>query len=230
MNVRRWLSWAGAALAGAALFGCAEEDGSSGPMNGQIGGVQGNESCEEEEAAIGLEDASPLGFSAAEVAAAVSGERSAPLTWAKGGSTTVTLSVGAPVAARFVTSTTPTGTPSNGQEIGLAVDCSDYLKIDVPLSFATEDGAFAEAFSISLTARQADTATFYHSIDLAALEGSYQVTEVDPAEFREVRVHLSGTLGSSAVSGKISGTAESFPSGDGPDATVSAQLFDVATF
>lgn len=230
MNERRWLSWASAVLGSVVLFGCVEEDGDSGPMNGQIGGVHGGETCQEEEEPIGLDDASPLGFSAAEVIAAVSGERTAQLTWAKGGSTTATLSVGAPVAARFVESTVATGTPPNGQEPAIAVVCSDYLEIDVPLSFSTEDGAFAETFSLTLRATQADTAAFYHSIDLSALEGSYQVTEVDPAEFNKLWVYLSGTISGSAVSGEITGMAESFPSGSGPDATVSATRFDVAEF
>ncbi|MGK3994281.1 hypothetical protein [Sorangium sp. So ce1024] len=225
-----WLSFAFLAVTGAGLFGCIDAAG-GGPQGGQIGGVHGSEGgCDEVAEDIGADVASPLGFSANDVIAALSGERSAPLTWAKGGSTTATVALGELVSARFVRSTLGEGSGPGGAEPALALECSDYLKIEVPLAFSTEDGAFDETFTVALRATQVDAASFYHRLDLDALEGSYEVTEVDPAEFREVTVYLSGTLSSSAVTGRISGTAESHPSGSGPDATVSARLFDVAEF
>ncbi|WP_437593611.1 hypothetical protein [Sorangium sp. So ce1000] len=229
MGERRWLSLAFAAVAGVGLLGCGDGAG-GGPQGGQIGGVHGAEGgCDEEKEDIGADDVSPLGFSARAALTAVSGERSAPLTWAKGGSTTATLSVGELVAARFVRSTVAEGDPS-GAEPALAADCSDHLQIDVPLAFSTEDGAFDESFAVTLRVPRVDAASFFYKIDLAALQGSYEVTEVDPAEFKEVIVYLSGALSGDAVSGTISGVAESYPTGSGPDGSVSAQQFGVAQF
>ncbi|WP_437580810.1 hypothetical protein [Sorangium sp. So ce887] len=229
MSERRWLSLAFAAATGVGLLGCVDGAG-GGPQGGQIGGVQVEEGgCDEEREDIGADDVSPLGFSAREALSAISGERSAPLTWAKGGSTTATVSVGELVASRFVRSTLADSEPG-GAETTLAVDCSDHLQIDVPLAFSTEDGAFDESFAVTLRISQIDDVSFYHKIDLAALQGSYEVTEVDPAEFRKVIVYLSGTLSSSAVSGMISGIAESHPTGSGPDSSVSARPFSVAEF
>ncbi|MGK3963734.1 hypothetical protein WMF38_06105 [Sorangium sp. So ce118] len=235
MSERRWLSWVLAAVTGVGLLGCVDNEGGP-PQGGQIGGVQGVEGgCDEEAEDIGADVVSPLGFSANEVIAALSGERSAPLAWAKGGSTTAAVSLGELVSARFVRSQPakgggPEGSGPGVAEPALAVDCSDHLRIEAPLAFATEDGAFDESFSITLRARQVDDASYYHKIDLDALQGSYEVTEVDPAEFREVLVYLSGTLSSSAAHGTISGTAETHPIGSGPEGVVGAQLFNVAEF
>lgn len=232
MIVRRGLtcSWVRAVMASLVLIGCVDDAG-SGPQSGQIGGVYGEGGiCDDQKEPVGVTDVTPLGFSASDVISSISGERTAPLTWAKGGSTTATVLVGTPTAARFVESTRKEGSPSGGPEPGFAVECSDRLEIDVPLSFSTADGAFAETLEVTLRAERVDAASFYHELDLSALEGSYQVTEVDPSAYKQVRVYLSGTIDSSAVTGEISGTAESYPSGSGPDATVSASLFEVAAF
>ncbi|XYI02744.1 hypothetical protein ACMHYB_24535 [Sorangium sp. So ce1128] len=235
MSERRWLSWVLAAVTGVGLLGCVDGTGGA-PQGGQIGGVHGAEGgCDEEAEDIGADVASPLGFSARDVLSALSGERSAPLTWAKGGSTTATLSLGELVSARFVRSQVaegggPEGSGPGATEPAIAVDCADHLQIDVPLAFSTEDGAFDESFAVTLRAAQVDAAGFLHKIDLEALQGSYEVTEVDPADFKEVIVYLSGTLSSSAVHGTISGSAESHPVGSGPDGSVSAQPFNVAEF
>ncbi|WP_437615701.1 hypothetical protein WMF20_19265 [Sorangium sp. So ce834] len=229
MSERRWLSLAFAAAASVGLFGCIDSAGGA-PQGGQIGGVQNAEDgCDEEKEDIGADDVSPLGFSAREALSALSGERSAPLAWAKGGSTTATVAAGELVAARFVRSTVAASEPG-GAEPALAVDCADHLQLDVALAFSTEDGAFDESFAVTLRVPQVGAGRFFHRIDLDALQGSYEVTEVDPTEFREVVVYLSGELTGSAVSGTIHGIAESHPIGTGPDAVVSAQPFSVADF
>ncbi|WP_437900468.1 hypothetical protein [Sorangium sp. So ce124] len=230
MRERRWLSWVVAVATSVGLFGCVDGAGGA-PQGGQIGGVHGAEGgCDEEKEDIGADDVSPLGFSARAALTEISGERSAPLTWAKGGSTTATVSVGELIAARFVRSTVAEGGDSSGAEPALALDCSDHLQIDVPLAFSTEDGAFDESFAVTLRVPRVDAASFFYKIDLSALQGSYEVTEVDPAEFKAVTVYLSGALSSGAVSGAISGIAESHPTGSGPDGSVSARQFGVAQF
>ncbi|AUX41652.1 hypothetical protein SOCE26_030740 [Sorangium cellulosum] len=228
MSERRWLSWVIAAAMCAALSGCGE--GAS--AGGQIGGVTENagDGCDHEKEDIGLDEASPLGFSANDALATVAGERSAELVWAKGGTTTATFSVGAPTAARFVRSTEGTGSGLGLAELAPAEGCADHLEIDVPLGFLTGDGAFAELLPATLRASQAGAATFHHDLDLDALEGTYEVTEVDPSEFRKVYVYLSGTLSADAVIGGVSGIAESHPSGSGPEASVSALPFNIAEF
>ncbi|AGP36644.1 hypothetical protein SCE1572_20380 [Sorangium cellulosum So0157-2] len=255
-----------AAVMSVGLWGCVSGDG-GGPSDdaapgGQIGGVHVEEGgCDEERVDIGVDDVSPLGFSAREALSALSGERSAPLAWSKGGSATATVAAGELVAARFVRSTVATvatvdggvaagelvaarfvrstvatvatvakSGPGGAESTAIAADCADHLQLDVPLAFSTEDGAFDESFAVTLRVPQVGAGRFFHRIDLDALQGSYEVTEVDPTEFREIFVYLSGELTGSAVSGTISGIAESHPIGTGPDSSVSGQPFSVADF
>ncbi|KYG04742.1 hypothetical protein BE21_44990 [Sorangium cellulosum] len=223
-----------AAVMSVGLWGCVSGDG-GGPSDdaapgGQIGGVHVEEGgCDEERVDIGADDVSPLGFSARDALSALSGERSAPLAWSKGGSATATVAAGELVAARFVRSTVADSGPG-GAEPALAADCADHLQLDVPLAFSTEDGAFDESFAVTLRVPEVGAGRFFHRIDLDALQGSYEVTEVDPTEFREVFVYLSGELTGSAVSGTISGMAEDHPVGTGPEGSVSALPFSVADF
>ncbi|WP_437941786.1 hypothetical protein [Sorangium sp. So ce341] len=235
MRERLCLSWAVAAVMSVGLWGCGSGDG-GGPSDdaapgGQIGGVHVVEGgCDEEKEDIGADDVSPLGFSARDALSALSGERSTPLAWSKGGSTAATVAAGELVAARFVRSTVADSGPGGAESTALAADCADHLQLDVPLAFSTEDGAFDESFAVTLRVPQVGEGRFFHRIDLDALQGSYEVTEVDPTEFREVFVDLSGALTGSAVSGTISGMAEDHPIGTGPEASVSAQPFSVADF
>ena len=92
---------------------------------GQIGGVHVEEGgCDEERVDIGVDDVSPLGFSAREALSALSGERSAPLAWSKGGSATATVAAGELVAARFVRSTVADSGPGGAESTAIAADCA----------------------------------------------------------------------------------------------------------
>jgi hypothetical protein len=235
MRERRWLTWVIVAATSVGLFGCVDgvDRGPSDnrPQGGQIGGVF--RGCEEEAEDIGADDVSPLGFSARDVASAVSGERSVSLLWRGVESTTATFSVGELVAARLVRSTEPDLGESSGSTELYPSACSDYVQVDVPLAFSTEDGVFDEALVVKLRAFEPDVADFVHWFDLAALQGSYEVTEIDPAEFREVRVHLYGKLSPGAIEGSIGGRGDGYPIGGRPEGSVYSgytELFDVAEF
>ncbi|CAN93521.1 MULTISPECIES: hypothetical protein [Sorangium] len=235
MRERRWLSWLVAAVMSAGLSGCADGVGQGPPDNrpqgGQIGGVY--RGCDWEAEDIDADDVSPLGFSARDVASAVSGERSVPLLWRGDKSTTATFSVGELVAARLVRSTEPDPGESSGSTELYPSACSDHVQVDVPLAFSTEDGVFDESLVVKLRAYQPDVADFVHWFDLAALQGSYEITEIDPAEFREVRVHLYGKLSPGAIEGSIGGRGDGYPIGGRPEGSVYSgytELFDVAEF
>ncbi|WP_437916620.1 hypothetical protein WME73_19070 [Sorangium sp. So ce302] len=235
MREQRWLSWVIVAATSVGLFGCVDEvdrgPSDNRPQGGQIGGVF--RGCDEEAEDIGADDVSPLGFSARDVASAVAGERSVPLMWRGDESTTATFSVGELVAARLVRSTEPDLGESSGSEALYTSPCSDYVQVDVPLRFSTEDGVFDESLVVKLRAYQPDVADFVHWFDLAALQGSYEVTGIDPAEFREVRVFLYGKLSPGAIDGSIGGRGDGYPIGGRPEGSVYSdytELFDVAEF
>ncbi|MGK3977745.1 hypothetical protein WMF38_39305 [Sorangium sp. So ce118] len=213
-------------------------DGRSGALDGQIGGVNGP--CTARSEIIGVEDASRLGFSANDAISAISGARSATLAWAKGGSTTVTVSAGAPLTARFVHFTRSgvqytaggDGPPEDPVD-SMARSCPfghPFLEIDVPLSFSTEDGAFADSLPVTLRAGNREAVTYIHVIYPLQVQGSYRITEVDPAEVDDVRLVLYGTIRSSTITGKLKGLTPGNPNGTGEGPDTRGRRFDVAEF
>ncbi|WP_437809849.1 hypothetical protein [Sorangium sp. So ce1078] len=227
----------------AALFGGSDgagsgTDGRSGALGGPIIGVEGP--CTARSEIIGVEDASRLGFSANDVVSAISGARSATLTWAKGGSTTVTVSAGAPLTARFVHFTRAgvqhaagDDGPPNAPVDLMATSCpggAPLLEIDVPLSFSTEDGAFADSFPVTLRAARRDAVTYIHVIYPSQIRGSYRITEVDPAQLDDVRLVLFGTIRRSTITGKLQGLAPGNPNGTGEGPGTRGRRLDVAEF
>ena len=236
-------SWVGALMLSAALLGDSDgagsgADGRSGALGVQIGGMDGP--CTARSEIIGVEDASRLGFSANDVVSAISGARSATLTWAKGGSTAVTVSAGAPLTARFVHFTrsgvqyTAGGDgPPDDPVAPVATSCpgaDPLLEIDVPLRFSTEDGAFADSLPVTLRAGSRDAVTYIHVFYPLQVQGSYRITEVDPAEVDDVRLVLYGTIRGSTITGKLQGLTPGNPNGTGEGPDTRGRRFDVAEF
>ncbi|XXX74787.1 hypothetical protein WMF30_44760 [Sorangium sp. So ce134] len=227
-----------AALVGGSDGAGGGADSRSGALGGQSGGVDGP--CTARSEIIDVEDASRLGFSANDVVSAIAGARSATLTWAKGGSTTVTVSAGAPLTARFV-HFTRSGVQSAAGDDGPRADPVDptatscpggrpLLEIDVPLSFSTEDGAFADAFPVTLRAARRDAVTYIHVIYPFQIRGSYRITDVEPAEVDDLRLVLFGTIRGSTITGKLQGLAPGNPDGAGEGPATRGRRLDVAEF
>ncbi|WP_437568586.1 hypothetical protein [Sorangium sp. So ce542] len=227
----------------AALLGGSDGVGSatdrlSGALGGLSGGADGP--CTARSESIGVEDASRLGFSANDVVSAISGARSATLSWAKGGSTIVTVSAGAPVAARFVRFTRsavestaggdgPPEDPADLREAGCPGG-APLLEIDVPLRFSTDDGAFADSFPVTLRAARRDAVAYIHVIHPSRIQGSYRITEIGPAEVDDVRLVLFGTIRRSIITGKLQGLAPGNPNGTGEGLDTHGRRLDVAEF
>jgi hypothetical protein len=122
---------------------------------------------------------------------------------------------------------------SYGQTAAEVLPCLPAVEIDVDVDFATADGEFAETWQGTARAESAQSASFFHDLDLDALAGTYQVTEVDPADYDLVAVFASVLFSGQSVSGSVSGQAtfsEGERPGDDGDGTVGAQGFEVATF
>src|SRR5262245_40108979 len=181
-----------------ALADCSDQPQSAGQIGGEGLGCLPTKTLD-----LGLDEPSPLGFSAAEVLAGVGQSHSVPLAWAKGGSTDLTVSLqymGG--AVRYLDREWKDD--GSGMEIERE-DCPDVVEIASTLSFATLDGAFAESWPIKALAPTLQSASVSMIIQVDALQGSYQVTEVDPATFDEVRVFLDTELAADSVQGTILG-------------------------
>lgn len=196
---------------------------------GQIGGEKVSGCYEVTGTVIALDEVSPLGFSAADALATnIEGDRTETMLWAKGGDTVLSLGViHGGGETRFVESEYR----AYGGDAEPAMDpCAAAIEIDIDVSFATADGAFAESWSGIVRAEAADRAAFWYDLDLGALAGTYQVTEVDPAEFDEIEASASILFQSGDASGSLTGQAITVDEGGGLDSSASAMRFDIATF
>ncbi len=180
--------------------------------------------------ALAEDEPSALGFSAHEVLASLGEVRREKLTYADGSATTLTV--------RFTYGDGPIEFQdreyvSNGSgadvETQVAATCNDVVSIDGQLSFETDDGAFDEAWPVSLLAETANSGSLFYDLDLQALNGTYTVTELDPNEFDTVSAYLSLKFNGSTLNGEITGQA-SQSHGSGPGGAVSARNFSIATF
>lgn len=231
MNARTWIACAG--VAAAMTAGCVT--GTKG--EGQIGGETdptGTGCKVTSTLALRVDEASPLGFSAADLLAALGAEQSSSLAWAKGGTSALHVTPGVPVAVRFLTREYEVTSDGEGIETLESTvgpeECGDVVEVDLPLGFATEDGQFNESWESTLTSGDGTSAFLSRELDLAAIRGSYTLTEVDPTEFDAVHVFLNAELSAGAVHGEIYGQAESSDKSGDPDGVASARRVEIASY
>jgi hypothetical protein len=217
----------------AAAAGCGGgSDGDSQLGTGIAGGQTGEEggaACKPVESTrLAWSERSPLGFSADELLGALGAEHSTRLTYDDGASTALTLTLERGTEGALEYQEREWMSDGSGAEIAVP-ECPPVVSVPVTLTFSTADVAFAEEWSFALLAENTARATASIRLDLDALRGNFTVTQVDVAEFDDVLAHLDLTLGRDGWSGMISGTATQ-TTGSGPDDTVSAQGFDIASF
>jgi hypothetical protein len=131
--------------------------------------------CDYVPTVVGLDEVTPLGFSAEEVLETALGTHSTPFFWKQGGheygpesgESELTLVLGEPGEARFMK-----GTPKETQ-FDIAVDCRDRLEVDVQVHASTQGGALDESFVAPIRAESAKLASLSRSFELAALNGSF---------------------------------------------------------
>jgi hypothetical protein len=213
-------------LLAAVALGCGADTHSPDDPN-VIGGQTGEETigCQPVQTrTLAWSERSPLGFSADELLNSLGAERDSRLTWSDGTSTTLSLALARRVNGSVEYQEREYVSDGSGAEL-VAPTCPDVVSIPVTLTFSTGDGKFAEEWALPLLAESATRASGFSRVELGTLEGSFTVTQIDPAQFDDVLAHVTLTLESSAWSGTLSGQAvkEMGPS-------VSAQSFDIASF
>jgi hypothetical protein len=223
---------AAAALCCAALVGCVDADGGSTPP--QSGGQTGGEliGCQPVKTlSLQLDEASPLGFTGDQALAGIEGEWTRTLTWAEGGTTDVVVIVA--YAGDGTVEWQDREWVEEGQQVQPAAelgDCVDVLELPISIDFTTADGAFAETWTGVALAETTTFATHFHELDLATLEGSYQLTSVDPGDFDSVRAWVDMTFEDSWVLGDIEAQRTTTDDSAGGDGTASAETIPIATF
>ena len=214
-------------LAMVVATGCVFEER---PDDGGQFGEEGAACVAVERTALALDEASALGFAPQSLLDAAAGEHSATLTWSDGGATPLAISV-TPVAGGAIELVDYEFLDEDGEPSAMEMGCADLVEIEVDVTFATEDGAFAEAWSGRLTSPLADAADLWHDLD--AVAGSFDPWDHAPAgnTYDEVRAWVSITFAagdaSGAVSGQGSGT-EGDPSD--PDSVAYAENLEIGRF
>ncbi|HVZ36993.1 MAG TPA: hypothetical protein VG963_31425 [Polyangiaceae bacterium] len=154
--------------------------------------------CDETESELGLDDATSLGVSAADLFAWVGGTHQATLAWQDGaasfgpehGLSQITLEI-QPLGAHFIDRSPAQGAgTSNGLAINTEIatigggdPCADSVALDVNLHLSTAGGALDETLETTLEARAGDFATGQVTLPTDALAGSFTVDAPPPSGF-----------------------------------------------
>jgi hypothetical protein len=213
----RW--WMAGAVVAVGCIGTPPSDG------GQFGEEGGARCGVVSRTPLAVDEVSPLGFSAQDVLPVVSGPRTETLSWSDGTTTELQLEVAPTGVYEYVEQAVVDDGTGTGSEPALAPWCPNEISIAASTTFATADGAFAEALPDPVLAATADAATLTDSLEQVA--GTYDVWDHVPAgnDYDDARSWLDVTFSATGVAGAISGQ------GSGTDGDVAwAEAFEVASF
>lgn len=206
----------------ALLAACSVDDTDPNTPGGQFGEEE-TSGCEVvDEVVLSVDEVSDLGFSPQDVLDLAEGAHSAALSWADGGSATLSLTV---TDGGTYTYRSYQYVSTDGME--MAMDCPADLVIDVTLAVSTDDGVLAESFDGTLVA--VDGLLVSSWVDLEGLSGTFDPEDYATETYDEVWADLSVSYEEAGVSGEIWGYGES-SSGSGPDDVVSMTRFEIASF
>ena len=186
-------------------------------------GVEANaDGCVDEVTVLaGVDAASALGFTAAEVLEMAAGERVSPMAWGAGlADPLATVEFGPEAGAAELTVTVEyaggevryvKSTPDYGEFDGGYAVCNDRLEVDVAVTVRSSGGALDESFVGALRATTPRIATIERSIALADLGGALALTKVEPAEVSvgdlslEIGITEDGLFGGASSIVEVSG-------------------------
>jgi len=196
----------------------------SGCAGGQTGaeGVPGP--CNEQRTPLALGEASPLGFSAADVLSFAEGEHVTTIEWQpidvpygpESGTKQLTLSVESLGRARYV-------------DRGESLCCFAALQVDVRVTLTTSGGALSESFVTVLQARSADAASLQTVIE-PPLGGSLNFDQQALGAERFIRLELYAHFEAANVSGGLSAGFESGSGTDQQDGVVGFRSLAIASW
>jgi hypothetical protein len=173
------------------LCACSGGTDTGNPIDPNDGGnvSEGGEVCDQSERALGLDEVSDLGFSAAQLIGWVSGEHRQSLLWndqnasfePEHGRSEIVLGV-EPLGARFIDRSPKARSDGREEGPGLALaeiayvndPCGDSLALDVRLTISTAGGALAETVDTVLMARASDAVDGSVVLPVDQLLGSFE--------------------------------------------------------
>jgi hypothetical protein len=159
-------------------------------------------SCEATPSVLAIDEVSALGFSGAEVLALAQGTHESVLENADGTSSPLTVSVIYDKGeVRFMDSEPV----DDGSGIEFAIGCTDWVEVDVSVSFSTADGAFAETWLLPVTAMDSSTASFSEDGTPDSFSGSIDFSAMlgEPGSYDDASVFVEGAFDAVGPSGEI---------------------------
>lgn len=154
--------------------------------------------------ALSLDETSTLGFKASDLLAAVEKTYTDTLVWSDGSTTGLTLAIDyVDGAIAFVDSEYQSA--DDGGEI-YAPDmmmCPDRVDVAVNVTLKTDDGAFDESWSLTLSTTNGTEGSLYKELALDGLKGTYAIRELDPADFDDVTAFISAVVSAEGSRGEL---------------------------
>jgi hypothetical protein len=187
--------------------------------------------CEDTRSALAPEEVSALGFSANELLPLAAGEFSETLIYKDESSTALLLSFTPDLSAvAYVDSEAvyPDTEGANTADIG--VICEDRLEVGGTLSFATEDGLFADVFSGVLSAMEVATASLTVDLMEQASAGTFEPESYPTDVYDSMSMGLVATWNAQGSSGVISGSTLHDEGCDGDICSASSEQLEVGSW
>lgn len=156
--------------------------------------------CDVAETAVAMDEVTPLGFSADDLALAFAGTYAATFTYNDGVTTGLSHTLALTDGATFIDQTyrQDTGGLDTGPQPG-APDttgdpCVDYLTINADFTLLTDDSAFNEAWSGLVNAYDLNSLVFGGDIDINTLGGTWTPSDFDPADYDTASLSINGQI------------------------------------
>lgn len=183
--------------------------------------------CVETPTDLAADAVSTGGYSANDLIALASGARSDTLAWSDGTTTPLALELTSDgEGARWIDSVAD----YTGVSIDIGIICTPRLEVPATVSFATEDGAFAEVFDTQLVGTDAESAGFTVDLVEVALAGAFDPTDWPTSEYDTLDMAVTGTFVASGDSGVIAGSTLHDEGCDGDVCSASSESLDVASW
>lgn len=138
---------------------------------------------------VRLADATPLGFTGAELLQKVEGTSEAVFRYESGDTTKLALSVARKDEKVNLVQHHYYGDRSRDSECG-----QGKMEVALDVQLSTADGAFSEHFAAVGSAASLRSITWMAEIDLASLGGTWRPKDLDPSAYDTVKVVVSGAV------------------------------------
>ncbi len=158
--------------------------------------VEAPDHCTDRLRRLAVDAESPLGFSARDVLDAYAGSWEAPARWpVAGGGTSLDMRLTWDEGRIRYHDLEPRADADGS--------CEDFLAIEVEATFTTADGALDERFAAWLRAPSVDMVFLRASLDPDGLDGTYEVTEIEPGPGEELDLDLAATFREVGMAGDL---------------------------